>query len=158
MESSATHNDAVEPTLRGTGPYRHIVLYDGVCGLCGHFVQFVLARDPDGHFAFLPQQHELASRWIALEPAAQPPESVAVVTNVGTPEEALLERSDAALFVLGELASPWRHLRHLRWVPRFLRDLVYRGVAAMRYRLFGKKDSCDLPSAAIRQRFGARSI
>lgn len=65
----------------------------------------------------------------------------------------VLVRSDAVLFIAGALRRPWRWARVGRFLPRFLRDAAYRVVAKSRYRLFGKAESCMVPTDALRLRF-----
>jgi predicted DCC family thiol-disulfide oxidoreductase YuxK len=67
----------------------------------------------------------------------------------GRPREA----SDAVIAMLGRLPRPWRWLRALRILPRFMRDALYRLVARNRYRLLGKRDSCMIPAPHVRARF-----
>jgi predicted DCC family thiol-disulfide oxidoreductase YuxK len=132
-----------------------LVLYDGVCGLCHQFVQFVLRRDPTGHFRFCALQDPIAVEILArhgLDPAGL--NTVFLVTHPGTSEEQLSERSDAALEVLGRLGGGWRWLVGLlRVIPRPLRDFGYSLVAESRYRVFGRLAVCPLPAPADRDRF-----
>lgn len=132
-----------------------IVLYDGVCGLCNQFVQFVLQRDLRGHFRFCPLQDPIAAEILShhgLDPTAL--NTVCLVTYPGTLEERLLLRSDAALGVLVSLGGGWRFLGQLlRLLPRPLRDFGYGFVAKVRYRIFGRLPVCPLPTPAQRDRF-----
>ena len=132
-----------------------VVLYDGVCGLCNGFVQFVIARDDDARFRFAPLQGPFAAAVLARQgrTVSATPETILLVEDVGLPVERLLERSDAALAIVGALGGGWRLTRALRLVPRFLRDAVYAGVARIRYRVFGRLDACAVPSSAVRARF-----
>lgn len=134
-----------------------IVLYDGECGLCDRFVQFTLARDSKGVFRFaalqssigrdLLEKHGLAEDGLANEEGAAP-STVVVVEG-----DRAWTRSGAALRVAKRLRMPWPLLYVFVIVPPFLRDAVYRFVAARRYRWFGKVDACRLPSPSTRDRF-----
>jgi len=85
---------------------------------------------------------------------ANGPNSILVALYIGSPAERLLARSDAVLAVLAELPQPWPALAAiLRLIPRPLRDLVYRLVARWRYRIWGRLESCPIPTAAERDRF-----
>ncbi|HUO25256.1 MAG TPA: DCC1-like thiol-disulfide oxidoreductase family protein [Candidatus Aquilonibacter sp.] len=132
-----------------------IVLYDGVCGLCNRFVQFILPRDRHAIFRFAPLQSSLAARILARHGAdPRDLDTVYVVLNPEQPEECLLARSDAVLFALKQLGGLWKLLALLSGaVPRPIRDWKYRLVARYRYRLFGHYDSCPLPSPETRDRF-----
>jgi predicted DCC family thiol-disulfide oxidoreductase YuxK len=134
---------------------RPILLYDGVCGLCNRFVQFVLRRDRDAIFRFASLQSSFAGRILSrhgVNPCDL--DTVYVVLNHELPDEYLLSRSDAVLEVLGQLRGPWRALASaLRFVPRFLRDPAYNAVARYRYRIFGRSGVCTLPRDADHIRF-----
>ena len=146
-----------------------LVLYDGVCGLCNRLVQFILRRDPGGTFRFASLQSPLAERILARR-GVNPTnlDTVYVVVNSDEPDEQLLPRSDAVVFILrrlGEAAVPaqatptpgssfWRATGLLlQLVPRKVRDWAYRVVARSRYRIFGRYDACPLPSEDTRWRF-----
>jgi predicted DCC family thiol-disulfide oxidoreductase YuxK len=132
-----------------------ILLYDGVCGLCNRLVQFVLRRDHDAVFRFASLQSALAAH-ILTRHGANPNDldTFYVVVNYNEDGEALLSRSDAVIEVLKQLGGIWRVAAFaLGIVPRFLRDWAYRVVARNRYRVFGRYDTCPLPSEATRSRF-----
>jgi predicted DCC family thiol-disulfide oxidoreductase YuxK len=135
----------------------HILLYDGVCGLCNRFVQFILRRDPHALFRFASLQSPLASRILArhnLNPSDLDTVYVVVNPESENSNELLLARSDAALFVLKHLGAPWPAAASLlQLLPRFLRDSVYNAIARHRYRIFGRSETCPLPTAQDRDRF-----
>ena len=136
-----------------------ILLYDGVCGLCNRLVQFILRWDRKAVFRFASLQSSFAARVLARH-GADPADldTVYVVLN-NVPEdnqrnESLLARSDAVAFILRRLGGIWRFAAFvLNLVPRPLRDWGYRVVAHNRYRIFGRYDSCPMPSAETRSRF-----
>lgn len=130
-----------------------LVLYDGVCGLCDRFVQWLLARDREGAFRFAPLQGETAAAIRARHPEI--PERLDSILYVETAggEERVYWESRAVFRVCRELPGGWKALSWLRVVPRFVTDAVYRLVARVRYRVFGKYETCKVPSAAQRARF-----
>jgi predicted DCC family thiol-disulfide oxidoreductase YuxK len=132
-----------------------ILLYDGVCGLCNRLNQFVLRRDPQGFFRFASLQSALAARILARhgkDPADL--DTLYAVVNPDQPDELLLARSDAAIFVLKQLGGFWGLTGFvLQFTPLFLRDVVYRRIARNRYRLFGRFETCPLPTPETRARF-----
>lgn len=132
---------------------RHLLLYDGACGLCHRAVTFVLRHDRRADFVFAPLQSGLG-RGI-LTRSGRSPDALDTVLVVADYESAprLLARSDAALFVLGALGGRWRPLGLLRVVPAALRDAVYDLIARRRRRWFGGADECALPDESARQRF-----
>jgi len=148
-------NDGTDDGAKAPPPgATHLVLYDGVCGFCNGVVRFVLKRDRKGVFVFAPLQAEksveLLERWGR---DASDLDTIYVIEDYGGDAPTLRERSDGALFIARHLTWPWRWLAPLRVVPAFLRDPVYRLVAAVRYRIWGKKDSCPLPPPEWRERF-----
>ena len=140
-----------------TKPTNHgpVILYDGVCGLCSHFVQFVLRRDRAGRFRLAPLQGPFAADALARHGLRAPdaPDSIVLLDAPGTAAERARVRSDAVLSVLAGLGGGWRLAALLRVIPWFLRDAVYALVARIRYRLFGRFDRCALPPPNSKHRF-----
>jgi predicted DCC family thiol-disulfide oxidoreductase YuxK len=133
---------------------RHLVLYDGVCGLCDRFVRFLIRIDRGDRLRFAALQGAIGRAVVAENGrTAQALSTVLVIADYGTPEARLLERSEAALFAIASVGGPWRSAAALRLVPRFLRDAIYDFVARTRYRIFGRFDACPLPSKATRAKF-----
>jgi predicted DCC family thiol-disulfide oxidoreductase YuxK len=82
------------------------------------------------------------------------PETILVVRDTGGAAESVLVRSDAVVALLRELPRPWPWVGvALRLIPRAVRDLGYRLVARWRYRIWGRLESCPVPSAEERERF-----
>ena len=129
-----------------------IILFDGVCNLCSGVVRFLIARDPHARFRFAPLQSDAARRACAevgaTPPAAVEPDTIIVIVNGRA-----LERSDAALAIAARLPFPWPIFGVFRILPRPLRDWLYRLVARNRYRWFGKRDTCMMPTPELRARF-----
>ncbi len=131
-----------------------IVLYDGVCGLCNRLIRFVLARDVAGRFRFAALQGALAGEILARHGRVpRDLDTLYLVLRHGQPDERLLAKSDAALWILRELGGAWRAAGALRMLPRWVRDRGYDLVARTRYRLFGRYDACPLPDPRNRARF-----
>jgi predicted DCC family thiol-disulfide oxidoreductase YuxK len=132
-----------------------ILLYDGVCGLCNRLVQFVLRHDNDAVFRFTALQSALSAR-ILTRHGANPTDldTFYVVLNHDQNSEQLLARSDAVVYVLKQLGGFWQIAAFLMgFLPRALRDWGYGIVARNRYRMFGRHDTCPVPSAETRARF-----
>jgi predicted DCC family thiol-disulfide oxidoreductase YuxK len=126
-----------------------IIVFDGQCVLCSANAQFVLRHDRRGHFRLASMQGEVGAalyRRFGIDPAD--PESMIVVDG-----ERLHRDSDAIFAIYTGLGWPWRALAGVgRLVPRFLRDPVYRWIARHRYRLFGRREVCWVPSAEYAER------
>ena len=125
-----------------------ILFFDGVCGLCNWFVDFILTRDSDGIFRFAPLQGSTAARSISAEDVASL-RSVVLLDAAGSHR-----RSSAVVRVLRRLGGIWSVMGILLWiVPLPLRDLGYACVAATRYGLFGRRETCRMPTLDERKRF-----
>lgn len=125
-----------------------VVLFDGTCAFCERAVIFIARRDPDGYFRF---------------GASQTPVAAALLAQYGTTRESarsliLIEggqvylRSTASLRIAARLTWPWSLARVLLWVPAPIRDAGYRVVAAIRHRLAGSSNACEIPPPEIRAR------
>lgn len=126
-----------------------VVFFDGVCGLCNASIDFILKRDRAGVFRFAPLQGETAAA--ALTAAdIQSLNSLVLRDEQGR----TYRRSSAIWRILWRLGPGMRLLGMSLWcIPKPLRDLGYRMISANRYRMFGKKDACRLPTPAERARF-----
>jgi predicted DCC family thiol-disulfide oxidoreductase YuxK len=132
----------------------HILLYDGVCGLCNRLVGFVLKRDRRKLFCFASLQSSFAREILSLrEDSPVDLDTLVIIGYYQTESKKHLVRSEAVLFVLRELGGFWRWARVFSLAPTFLLDLGYRFVAKTRYRFFGKYDSCPLPEQDYHSRF-----
>lgn len=130
-------------------PSHQIILFDGVCNLCDGFVQFVIKRDPAARFMFGTLQSTAAME--LLKGAELRPEDLKTVVYMKG--EAWMYRSTAALTVLKDLGGPWSLAYGFMLVPRPIRDWVYGFIAKNRYKWFGQKDSCMIPTPELRSRF-----
>src|ERR1700679_2977684 len=138
---------------------RLLVIFDGRCGCCNRSVRWFLTRDRNDRMRFIPFDAPAAAGLLARHGLA----SSAAEGNVGTilvllfpgpPSERLLHRSAAVLVLLAQLPKPWPTVATiLGWIPRRIRDLGYRLVARLRYRLFGRLDACPIPTAWEQNRF-----
>ena len=126
-----------------------MILFDGVCNLCNGFVQFVIARDPSAVFQLATLQSPAAARLLASTGAPPSvPDSVLLVE-----ESRVFTRSTAALRIARRLRFPWPAAYAFVIVPRPIRDAIYDVVARRRYRWFGRRDTCRVPTPELRARF-----
>ena len=129
-----------------------IVLFDGVCNFCNASINFVMDHDPKGYFRFASLQSRLAEDLQrpddSLYGTSDSPDSI-VLLEAGV----VYKQSTAALRIARHMSRPWSLLYVFIFVPRPVRDRVYRWVAANRYRWFGKSDTCRLPTPERRDRF-----
>ncbi|WKZ78981.1 MAG: DCC1-like thiol-disulfide oxidoreductase family protein [Candidatus Kapaibacterium sp.] len=126
------------------------MLFDGVCTLCNGTVDFLIRNDRTETLLFAPLQSVAGTRILQSFGVNSMPESVCVVFN-----STMYTQSNAVIFLL-RYCRRW-HLTLagilLGCFPPLLRDPAYRYVAARRYRWFGRKESCRLPTPAERKRF-----
>jgi predicted DCC family thiol-disulfide oxidoreductase YuxK len=126
-----------------------VVLFDGVCNLCNGFVGFIIPRDPAGRFRFAALQSPAASRLLkGRSLPEQAADTVILIEN-----DQIYTQSTAALRVARGLRFPWNLAYAAIIVPRPLRDAVYAWIARNRYRWFGKRDVCLVPTPDRRARF-----
>ncbi len=125
------------------------MLYDGECGLCHRSVKFLLRHERDTELWFAPLQGETAAALRLRHPSIP----MNLDTVVLVEHDRVYLRSKAFLYAAGHLRAPWRWAYGVRWLPGAILDLGYRLVAAVRYRIWGKVDACELPSPAQRARF-----
>lgn len=126
-----------------------LVLFDGVCNLCNGAVQWIIPRDPYAQISFAslqsPTGHMLATQY-GIDPLQL--DSIIVIADTTA-----YTASDAILHICTALSWPWPWLRIVRVIPRTWRDALYRVVAHNRYRWFGKRTTCMIPSPAQARRF-----
>jgi len=117
-----------------------IVYFDGVCGLCDRFVNYLLRKDARrNRLRFTPLQGSTAS--VLKLTDEEKMESIVFEAN-----GKIYRRSNAAIRILTSLGGAWSLLWLTMIFPRFLRDFVYNIIATNRYKWFGKHDACRLPS------------
>ena len=126
-----------------------VLLFDGVCNLCNGTVQFVIKRDPEAKFRFAALQSEVGQALLKkFELPQDDYDSFVFVEG-----ERFYLRSTAALKVLKGLRGLWPLLYGLVIIPRPIRDFFYNWIAKNRYRWFGKKDQCMIPTPDLQKRF-----
>ena len=126
-----------------------LVLFDGICNLCNGFVKFLIKRDPLCRFKFASLQSEFGrSLLVRLKMDPDLLYSLVVIHK-----NKVMLRSDAVLYISRHLGVPWKWLPVFTFIPRFLRDGLYNLVAGNRYKIFGKRESCMIPTAELKNRF-----
>lgn len=125
-----------------------IIFFDGVCGMCNRFVNVILGADAQGIFRFAPLQGETAKR--LLPPMPSDPEEWSMLY---LDARGLHDQSDASLEVYRRLGGAWVLLSLLRFIPQGIRNPIYRIIARNRYRWFGRRDTCRIPTPDEQDRF-----
>jgi predicted DCC family thiol-disulfide oxidoreductase YuxK len=144
MPTSDVNDDGqTSPPLDGSINAGPIVLYDGVCGLCSRSVRWLMDRDRDRVLRFAPLQGVTCAALRQKFPAIPHNlDSVVLIDN-----QRVYLRSKVFLYGARYLTRPWRWAYMMRWLPGVLLDLPYRLVASLRYRIWGKFDTCRIPTA-----------
>ncbi|MFG0334728.1 MAG: thiol-disulfide oxidoreductase DCC family protein [Maioricimonas sp. JB049] len=142
--SSTTSASQAELSAQSSGP---VLFFDGVCGLCNSVVDFVIRHDAAGQFRFAPLQGETARQSL---PAEEIEQLGTVVLQLGSRQ---YRKSAAVVRILWCLGGVWKIPGTMLWlIPAPVRDLGYRIVARWRYRLFGRKETCRMPTPEERDR------
>ena len=136
------------PSLASAGIAKPVIFFDDVCVMCNSFVNLLLRVDRRQRFFFAPLRGETAGK--LLPPL---PEDASKWSMVYVDEAGIHDESDASLEVYRRLGGLWSLLSLARFVPRVIRNSVYRVIARNRYRWFGKRDTCRILSAEERERF-----
>ncbi|HUF08347.1 MAG TPA: thiol-disulfide oxidoreductase DCC family protein [Rhodothermales bacterium] len=144
-ETEATTEDV--PSLHAE-PAHDVVFFDGVCNLCNGWVRFVILRDPAGVFRFAPLESDAAARAMVDRTMLASSDSIILLRD-----GRFYTRSGAVLRIVRRLRWPWPVLSALLIIPGFIRDFVYDLVARNRYRWFGRRDECMIPTPEMRDRF-----
>lgn len=124
-----------------------ILFFDGVCGLCNRWVDFVLKKDKNQLFRFTPLQGEKAKEVL---PEKYLKDLSTLILKI---DDQIYIQSDAVLMICQKLGGIWKIFSYFRWIPRFIRDFCYRLIAKNRYRFFGKKEICRIPTPEERKYF-----
>ena len=131
-----------------TEPPDSVVFFDGVCGLCNHTINLLLNLDRKHRLRFAPLQGTTAQNCVPAEARTE------MKSFVFSRDGHLYYRSAALVRILIRLGGIYAVLGSILWIiPGPLRDIAYRVVSACRYRVFGKHDSCRLPTPAERAKF-----
>jgi len=126
-----------------------VILFDGECNLCSYWVKFFIRRDPRALFKFASIQSPAGGKLYAdagFNPAN--PQTFLLIAADG-----VCSRSDAVIEIAARLGGAWRLTRGLKIIPRGIRDWAYGVLARNRYKWFGKRDSCMVPTPDIKRRF-----
>jgi predicted DCC family thiol-disulfide oxidoreductase YuxK len=131
------------------GPDQKIILFDGVCNLCNGAVQFVIKRDKRNRFLFASLQSSFGqSQLEKFGLSVNEFNSIVVLKG-----NKILQCSDAALAIAKDLSGMWPAFYVLKICPKFIRDFFYDIISKNRYRLFGKKDACMIPTSEMKSKF-----
>tara|TARA_R110000765_G_scaffold52453_4_gene105522 strand:+ start:3841 stop:4245 length:405 start_codon:yes stop_codon:yes gene_type:complete len=130
--------------------YKKIILFDGVCNLCNTTVQFVIKNDKEDRFRFTPLQSDTGKKLLTERNIdTEDIDSIILIE----PNVAYYTKSTAALEIGKYLKGLSTISSILLWLPESLRDIVYDFVAKNRYKWYGKKESCMIPTEELKNKF-----
>ncbi|MBT9484437.1 thiol-disulfide oxidoreductase DCC family protein [Sediminibacterium sp.] len=132
--------------LSNTNP---VILFDGVCNLCNSSVQFVIKHDPKKQFRFASLQGEYGQQ--VLKQFNLPTNTLS--SFILLKDHQIYTHSTGALKVAKQLSGAWPLLYVFIIIPPFIRNAVYQFIANNRYKWFGKKESCAMPSPELKSLF-----
>lgn len=124
-----------------------IIFFDGICNLCNGTVDFIIKRDKKNSFRFASLQSEIAESYLP-DPMLSSLSSIVLYAD-----GKLYTESDAAIYIAAQLGGIWSIFKIFFIVPKFLRDGIYRLISKNRYKWFGKRNTCRLPTAEESLRF-----
>ncbi len=130
-------------------PAGPVVLFDGVCNFCNYWVNFAIRHDPKSVLKFAPLQGETARQLAARHTI----DATAITSVILLDNGKVYTQSSASLRICKYLAGGWKLFYGLMIIPKFIRDALYNFVARNRYKWFGKKEQCMVPTPAVRERF-----
>jgi predicted DCC family thiol-disulfide oxidoreductase YuxK len=126
-----------------------IILFDGVCNFCNASINFVIDHDPQKHFKFAPLQSDIGQEILTkFNKNTKDFDSVILLKD-----NQLYEKSEAALEITKHLSGFWKYLSVFKVFPTFFLNFFYDIIAKNRYRIFGKADSCRMPTLELKERF-----
>lgn len=128
---------------------KSIILFDGVCNLCNASVNFIIKHDKKAQFLFASLQSDAAKeKLLQYNSKKIKMDSIVLIQN-----NKIYEKSTAALRIAKDLSGGFKFLYMLIIIPKFIRNLGYNYLAKNRYKWYGKKESCMIPSSKIKNRF-----
>ena len=126
-----------------------ILLFDGVCNLCNGLVGFIIKRDKNRKFKFASLQSGAGRLWLEkFELSGNEFESFVLIKK-----DQYYLKSTAALKTVSELGGVWKTFYIFIFIPRPIRDFLYDIIAKSRYKVFGKRATCMIPTPALAARF-----
>ncbi len=129
---------------------KKIILFDGVCNLCNRSINYVIKHDKKDAFRFAALQSETGNKLIAQRNIDTTKIDSILLLD---PNIAYYTKSTAALKIGRTFGGGWQLLAVLEWIPEVFRDWIYDVVAKNRYRWFGKRDQCMIPTPELKSKF-----
>ena len=129
---------------------KKIILFDGVCNLCDSAVQFIIRHDKKDVFRFVAIQSDLGKE-IINHIGIDTTKTESIILYI--PGKAYYYKAEAALKISQDLSAGYKLFSLLKFIPNFISDKVYDYVARNRYKWYGKKDACMIPTPELKTKF-----
>ena len=127
-----------------------IILFDGVCNLCNSSVQYVIRRDKSNAYRFAALQSEIGKKLVEQRGIVTSQIDSIILIEPGV---AYYTKSTAALKIAQSFGGVWQLTSVFEWIPEKIRDWVYDYIAKNRYKWYGKKDACMIPTPELKSKF-----
>tara|TARA_R110000851_G_scaffold86328_9_gene187493 strand:+ start:1692 stop:2102 length:411 start_codon:yes stop_codon:yes gene_type:complete len=127
-----------------------IILFDGVCNLCNSSVQYVIKRDKSNAYRFAALQSEIGKKLVEERGIDTSQIDSIILIEPGV---AYYTKSTAALKIAQSFGGVWQLTSVFEWIPEKIRDWVYDYIAKNRYKWYGKKDACMIPTPELKSKF-----
>ena len=138
-----------KPTFQEIAQGKTIILFDGVCNLCNGAINFVIDKDKNNNFHFASLQSEFGQALLAHFGRDTTDFDSMIVYENGK----IKTKSSAALRIAAGLSGGWKFFSIFKIVPAFLRNAVYNLIARNRYKWFGQKNECRIPTPELKAKF-----
>jgi len=135
--------------LKTLPEHKKLILFDGVCNLCNSSVLYIIKRDPKNIFMFAPLQSEIGQDILNQYHLNNKIDSILLYEH----GKGVSHKSTAALKIASQLSFPTKGLVVFLIIPAFIRHWVYDFIARNRYKWYGKKESCMIPTAELKAKF-----
>ncbi|WP_445458528.1 thiol-disulfide oxidoreductase DCC family protein [Flavobacterium sp. HNIBRBA15423] len=129
---------------------KKIILFDGICNLCESSIQFIIKRDKKDTFRYVAIQSEIGQKiikYIGIDTS----KTDSIILYL--PGRAYYYKAEAALLIAKELSGIYSLLSYLSFIPNNLKNLIYDYIAKNRYKWYGKKESCMIPTPELKAKF-----
>lgn len=135
--------------MEGLPENKKIILFDGVCNLCDSSVQYIIKHDEKDIFRFIALQSELGQKIIDYIGVNSTIDSIILYV----PKIAYYTKADAVLLITKELSGSISFLYYLTYTPKVIKNSIYDFIAKNRYKWYGKKEDCLIPTPNILNKF-----
>jgi predicted DCC family thiol-disulfide oxidoreductase YuxK len=128
----------------------NVIIFDGVCNLCNGFVDFIIKRDKKKIFHFVSNQDDEGKKILSRFPEVPDGDAMTIYY---LEDGKLYSKSQAVLRIAKSMSAPYNWFSSFRIFPLAFRNFMYNFIARNRYKWFGKRDTCRVPSSEERERF-----